>query len=319
MDLFQSNASRLACALLGSTLAMAGLDVMADAPRFSGSFRPLTRTEASNTKTVPGVVLGDSESNLLLQDLRREGFGTGTASGGNYVGNGSSRDLILTPGSSSSASFGFRGSVAGLNNGRRYSREVITADHAVRGNPAGKTAKLNLFQDVKSRRWAKYTTIHKPDGSIEERRVWRGRVVNASAKKAQMADDQSLLGAAAATRATFLDNTLVPITDAGSAFSSDTRLFSTTHAAVNLTRRAAHSFDAPIRDNDWFGSLVATDPAVGDARNAAKDDVGPSAQAVKSDTDKWAERAAKWANRIKKWIDRIKALISIIKTILGLF
>jgi hypothetical protein len=308
---------KLAIALLWA-VALAG-SAAGDAPRFSGAFRPLTAAEAANTKTVPGVILRDAESNLLCQHLRKEGFGTGDAAGGNYVANAASRDLILNPGSSSSACFGFEGAIAGLNKGRLYRRDVRLADHAVRGNPAGKTSKFNLFFDVKSGRWVKWVTIHNPDGTIQERRVWRGRVTDAASRLRQHAEDQSLLGAAATTRPTFLNNTLIPITEAGSAFSSDARLFSTTHAAVNLTRRAVHAYDAPLRDSDFYGSLVATDPAVGDARNAAKDDVAPSAKAVEKDTDKWAARVTSWASRIRKWIDRIKTLISIFKTILGLF
>jgi hypothetical protein len=308
--------SKYAGAVLGA-VALAGT-AAGEAPRFSGAFRPLTAAAAANTKAIAGVILRDAESNLLCQNLRKEGFGTGNAAGGNYVANAASRDLILAPGSAQSACFGFEGAIAGLNKGRLYRRDVRLADHAVRGNPAGKTAKFNVFQDVKSGRWAKWVTIHYPDGSIKERRVWKGKTVEASAKKAEMAGDQALLGAAAATRATFLNNTLVPITEAGSAYDSDRRLFSTTHSAVNLTRASVHAYDAPLRNADFFPSLVATDPEVGDARNAAKDDVAPSAQAVEPETDKWAARAARWASRIKKWIDRIKTLISIFKTILGL-
>jgi hypothetical protein len=255
------------------------------------------------------VILRDAESNLLCQHLRKEGFGTGNAAGGNYVANAASRDLILNPGSSSSACFGFEGAIAGLNKGRLYRRDVRLADHAVRGNPAGKTAKFNLFLDVKSGRWAKWVTIHQPDGAVEEYREWKSRVVRASGRMRQLAEDQSLLGAAAVTRPTFFSNTLVPIATAGSAYDSDRRLFDTPQALVNLTRRAAHAYDAPMRDMGWFASLAVTDSEIAVARNAAKDDVIPSAKTVEPETSKWAARAPR-AGQLRNWIGRIRGVIS---------
>ena len=291
--------------LLTSTL-------LAKAPEPSGNLTAMSRAAVEATKNTPSPIMGDAEANLLLRHARTLGFGSGSAAGDNYVGSWQNRDLILQPG----ASFGYAGTVGANYNGKSTSRPIQLVDHALRGNPGGSTAKLNLAQDSRSGRWTKDLVVVKPDGSKDEYRVWRGKVVKASESKMQMVDDQSLIAAAAPTRSTFLENTLNPVASAPSAFDGDRALFTTRHAGVNLVRRALANFDAPMRDTDWFASLVSRDPSVGFLRQAARDDVRASYTAIKDEVDKWADRIAKWADRIKKWAKRIQGFV---KTLIKIF
>jgi len=294
--------------LLTSTL-------LASPPKPFGNLTSTTRAAVEATKSTPGIIMGDAESNLLFRHARSQGFGIASAPGNNYVGTSQNRDLILEPG----ASFGYAGTVGATYNGKSASRRVQLVDHALRGSPGGASAKLNLAQDSNSGRWTKDLVVVRPDGSKEEYRVWRGSIVKASESKMQLVDDQSLIAAAAPTRQTFLQNTLNPVSSAPTAFEGDRVLFTTPHAGINIVRRALANFDAPMRDTDWYSSLVSKDPSVGFLRQAARDDVRASYSAIKNEVDKWADRIAKWADRIKKWAKRIKSFIDVLTKIWGFF